>query len=91
MPLPQGFNFCIQYYRQPTPTPAEWEDDLKHIKSLGFNAIQLRPQWAWHEPSEGKLRWDDTDRLFDLAEKTGLKVLFKFILEKCADVAFYRL
>ena len=81
MPLPQGFSFCIQYYRQPTPTPAEWEDDLKHIKSLGFNAIQLRPQWAWHEPSEGKLRWDDTDRLFDLAEKNGLKVLFKFILE----------
>jgi len=63
MPRPDGFHLCVQYYRQPTPPPEEWEDDLKHIKSLGFTAVQLRPQWAWHEVEEGVFRWEDIDRL----------------------------
>jgi len=81
MPLPEGFNFCVQYYRQPTPPAEEWERDLKHIKRLGFTAVQLRPQWAWHEPREGAFRWGDIDRLMELTSGLGLKVLFKFILE----------
>ncbi|HUU27059.1 MAG TPA: beta-galactosidase [archaeon] len=81
MPTPDEFHLCVQYYRQPTPPPEEWEEDLKHIKRLGFTAVQLRPQWAWHEPREGEFRWDDLDRLIDLTAKTGLKVLFKFLVE----------
>lgn len=34
----------VQYYRPPTPLPSEWEDDLKSIRDLGFNTIQLRVQ-----------------------------------------------
>jgi len=81
MPRPDGFHLCVQYYRQPTPPAEEWEADLKHIKQLGFTAIQLRPQWAWHEVEEGVFRWDDIDRLMELTAKLGLKVLFKFFLE----------
>ncbi|MBN2287827.1 MAG: beta-galactosidase [Candidatus Glassbacteria bacterium] len=81
MPLPDEFHLCVQYYRQPTPLPAEWEQDLEHVSSLGFTAVQLRPQWAWHEPREGSFRWDDIDRLMELTAALGLKVLFKFILE----------
>ena len=81
MPRPDGFHLCVQYYRQPTPPAEEWEGDLKHIKQLGFTAIQLRPQWAWHEVEEGVFRWDDIDRLMELTAKLGLKVLFKFFLE----------
>ena len=81
MPVPQDFHLCVQYYRQPTPTPAEWERDLRHIRRLGFTAVQLRPQWAWHEIEEGVFRWEDIDRLMDLTAAAGLKVLFKFFLE----------
>ena len=81
MPVPDQFHLCIQYYRQPTPLPEEWERDLKHIKRLGFTGVQLRPQWAWHEPKEGTFRWDDIDTLMDLTAESGLKVLFKFVLE----------
>ncbi len=81
MPTPTDFNFCVQYYRQPTPPSAEWEDDLAHIARLGFTAIQLRPQWVWHEREEGKFLWDDLDRLIELAGHNGLNVLFKFFLE----------
>jgi beta-galactosidase GanA len=81
MPRPDEFHLCVQYYRQPTPPAEEWEEDLKHIKTLGFTAVQLRPQWAWHEVKEGIFRWDDIDRLMDLTAEVGLKVLFKFFLE----------
>ena len=81
MPVPDQFHLFIQYYRQPTPLPEEWERDLKHIKRLGFTGVQLRPQWAWHEPKEGSFRWDDIDTLMDLTAESGLKVLFKFVLE----------
>ncbi len=81
MPRPEQFHLGIQYYRQPTPPPEEWERDLEHIRRLGFTAIQLRPQWAWHEREEGRYQWDDLDRLLELTEQYGLQVLFKFMLE----------
>jgi len=71
---------AVQYYRQPTPLPEEWDRDLANIKKMGIEIIQLRPQWRWHERNEGELNFDDIDRLFDLAERHGLKVLFKFYL-----------
>ncbi len=81
--------FGIQYYRAPTPLPEEWEVDLENIKKMGFNTIQLRPQWRWHERLHGQFYWDDLDRLFDLSEKNGLNVVFKFFLES-APAWLYR-
>ena len=71
---------AVQYYRQPTPRPGEWDGDLAAIKRMGFDAIQVRPQWRGHERNEGELCFDDIDRLFDLAEKHRLRVIFKFFL-----------
>ena len=79
--LPEDFIYAVQYYRAPTPLPKDWDNDLKTIKDLGFNTIQLRPQWRWHERVRGAIVWEDIDRLFDLCEKHGLKVIFKFMLE----------
>jgi beta-galactosidase len=79
-----------QYYRQPTPLPEEWQGDLKKIKSMGMEYIQLRPQWRWHERKEGTYCWADIDRLLDLAEEAGLKVIFKFMLETAPDYIFKR-
>ncbi|MBL8027842.1 MAG: beta-galactosidase [Fibrobacteres bacterium] len=77
-----------QYYRYPTPEPSKWNDDLAHIKRLGFDFIQLRPQWRTHERLEGQYVWDDIDQLFDLAKKHDLKIVFKFFLE-CAPEWLY--
>lgn len=82
------FVLGTQYYRQPTPLPEEWSDDLKKIKALGLEYIQLRPQWRWHERHEGHYNWSDIDRLMDLAQKNGLKVIFKFMLETAPDYVF---
>jgi len=75
------FLLAIQYYRAPTPLPEEWEDDLKNIKKMGFEGIQLRIQWRWNERKEGEYNFDDIDRLFDISEKFGLSVIIKFMME----------
>lgn len=70
-----------QYHRYPTPEPKYWERDLAHLKRLGFDFIQLRPQWRQIERIEGRYDWANEDRLFELARKHGLTVIFKFLLE----------
>lgn len=80
----------VQYYRQPTPLPSEWEGDLRTIREMGFDIIQIRPQWRWHERNEGELDFSDLDRLFELAEAAGLKVIFKFFLETAPEWLFDR-
>lgn len=80
----------VQYYRQPTPLPSEWEADLVAIEQMGFDVIQLRPQWRWHERNEGELDFTDLDRLFELASAKKLKVIFKFFLETAPEWLFDR-
>ncbi len=80
----------VQYYRQPTPLPSEWEADLSAIRKMGFDVIQLRPQWRWHERNEGELDFSDLDRLFELARAKGLRVIFKFFLETAPEWLFDR-
>lgn len=70
----------IQYWRAPTPTEPEWEKDLELTADIGFEVIQLRVQWSWHERLEGKYDFDDLLRLMDVAHKKGLKVAVKFQL-----------
>ena len=81
--------YGVQYYRAPTPTPSEWEDDLKLAAENHIPVIQLRPQWRWHERRKGEFYFDDMDRLFDLTEQYGLKVIVKFLME-CAPQWLYR-
>jgi len=82
------FLLATQYYRAPTPLPEEWEEDLVNIKKLGLEAVQLRIQWRWNEKKEGAYNFDDIDRLFDLAEKTGLDVIIKFMLETAPEYIY---
>jgi len=77
-----------QYYRQPTPTAKEWSEDLKKIQDMGMQLIQLRPQWRWHERIEGNYIWDDIDQLLELADKNGLDVMFKPMLETAPGFVF---
>ncbi|MBN1445337.1 MAG: beta-galactosidase, partial [Candidatus Omnitrophica bacterium] len=82
------FLLATQYYRAPTPLPEEWEEDIVNIKKIGFEAIQLRIQWRWNEKKEGIYNFDDIDRLFDLAEKTNLEVIIKFMLETAPEYIY---
>ena len=74
-----------QYYRPPFPKHKYWESDLDLIKEVGFNTIQLWVVWGWIEPSPGKFIFEDYDKLFEAAQKRGLKVL----LSTCAELQPY--
>ncbi|OGS35979.1 MAG: hypothetical protein A2293_06140 [Elusimicrobia bacterium RIFOXYB2_FULL_49_7] len=85
-----SFLLGSQYYRYPTPEPHQWEEDILHAKKLGLDFLQLRPQWRVHERQEGCYEWDDTDKLFELCGRHGLKVIFKFLLETGPEWLFDR-
>ncbi len=82
--------YGAQYYRAPTPMPADWPDDLAQAADMNLQAIQLRVQWRWHERREGQYKFDDLDRLFELAEQNGLKVIVKFLLETAPEWIYHK-
>ncbi len=70
-----------QYYRPPFPENKYWADDFKLIKDSGFDCVQFWAIWSWIEPEPGKFVFDDYEQLFELADKTGLKVIISTIAE----------
>jgi beta-galactosidase len=45
----------------------------------GLNTVQLWVKWAWVEPAPGQFRFEDYDRLVELADKNGLRVVLSTI------------
>ncbi len=80
-----------QYYRAPTPTPDEWDRDLKAIAAGGLNGVQLRLQWRWVERIRDEFVFDDHDELLKLCKRHGLQVIVKFICETAPDYVFHEL
>ena len=77
-----------QYYRTPTPLPEEWETDIPNLEKYNLDAFQIRMNWRWNERRENEYDFSDVDRLLELAEKNGRKVIMKFLLE-CAPQYIY--
>jgi beta-galactosidase len=89
--LSMFFNEIIhgtQYYRTPTPLPEEWEGDIKNLEEYNIDSFQIRMNWRWNERVEGEYDFSDVDRLLQLAEKNGRRVIMKFLLE-CAPQYVY--
>jgi beta-galactosidase len=73
--------FGTQYYRAPSPAPSEWERDLQAIAAAGFNTVKFWAQWRWNNPRDGEYWFDDIDRLMDIAQKNGLRVMLNTIVD----------
>lgn len=73
--------FGSQYYRAPSPYEENWEKDLRNMAQYGFNMVKFWVQWRWNNPSEDYFYFDDTDRLMDLAQLNGLKVMLNTIFD----------
>ena len=76
-----NLNLGTQYYRPPFPREDRWADDLSRIRDAGLNTIQLWIVWAWVEAQEGQFRYEDYDRLIELANERGLRVVLSTIAE----------
>jgi beta-galactosidase len=71
----------VQYYRPPFPDGKYWEEDFARIKDSGLDAVQLWVLWGWVEATPGAFRFDDYDRLVELAAKHNLGVVLSTIAE----------
>ncbi len=72
---------AVQYYRAPFPEAHRWADDLSAIRDTGIEAIQLWCLWGWIEGKQGTFRYDDYDRLIQLAGDRGLGVILSTVAE----------
>jgi len=64
------------YYYPEHWDPSQWERDIKNIASLGFEFIHVAEfAWVMIEPEEGKFDLSWLDRVVDLADKNGMKVI----------------
>jgi len=70
-----------QYYRPPTPRPQYWEPDFKLMAECGFNTVRGWAMWSWLNPREDVYDFEETDRLLDLGEKYGIKVILLVNIE----------
>lgn len=81
--------FGAQYYRAPTPLEEDWEKDLAAMSGCGFNLIKIWAVWRSNNPSDGVYRFDDLQRLMNLAEKYKIKVIINTIFD-AAPSWFYK-
>lgn len=58
-----------------------WDDDFKKIADSGLNTVQLWILWSWVEPRPGEFRFEDYDRLVELAEKNNLGLVLSTVAE----------
>ena len=83
-----SFWFGTHYYSPPTPTQAEWEDDMKRLKEYGLRKIQYRVYWKWHERREDKFHWQDLDQMFELCDKNRVKLILQVMLESAPQYIY---
>lgn len=74
-------NLGVQYYRAPFPEQHHWDRDFARIKNSGLNTVQLWVLWSWVEAKPDTFNFDDYDRLIELADKHGLRVILSSIAE----------
>lgn len=77
--------FGTQYYRPPHPPAEHWESDFRQMRQTGLEVVRLWLYWRWMERRPGRFFWDDTDRLFDLAEANGLYIHPLIFLESVPE------
>ena len=70
-----------QYYRAPSPRPEDWERDHQRMAELGFTMVKYWLQWRWNHPEEDRFDFSDIDRLMDIAEANGLRVMLNTIVD----------
>ncbi|MCZ2075216.1 MAG: beta-galactosidase [Bryobacteraceae bacterium] len=58
-----------------------WRQDIRTIKSLGFNTVRTWIDWATGEPREDRYNFENLDVILELAEEEGLKVFLQVYMD----------
>jgi beta-galactosidase len=58
-----------------------WREDVRQIKTLGFNTVRAWIDWASGEPAEKQYDFETLDVLLELAEEEGLKLVLQVYMD----------
>ena len=58
-----------------------WRQDVRQIKSLGFNTLRAWIDWASGEPARGRYDFEALDVLLELAEEEQLKLVLQVYMD----------
>jgi len=75
------FPYGAQYYRTPNPPESEWEKDFEVMAQHGFTVAKIWAMWSWIHVGDGEFDFSHFDRLFEIAERNGIKLVVNTILE----------
>ncbi len=75
------FPYGAQYYRSPNPPQVDWDDDFRTMREYGFTVVKVWAMWNWIHAAEDEFDFSHIDRLLELAERHGLKLIINTILE----------
>ncbi len=64
---------------------AEWREDLRKIKDLGFNTVRCWVDWNTAEPQPGRYDFRHVNQMLELAEEQGLKVIIQVYMDSAPD------
>jgi beta-galactosidase len=77
-PIPAAsfaLRFGVSWYPEQW-SEAGWDDDLRLMKSAGFNTVRMGEfAWSRMEPEEGRFDFDWLDRAISAAEKEGFAIV----------------
>jgi beta-galactosidase len=71
--------------RDPSAHRDEWREDLRQIKTLGFNSIKTWVDWASSEPKQGEFHFEALDQVMSLADELGLRVIVQFYTDSAPE------
>jgi beta-galactosidase len=71
--------------RAPARERDAWRNDLKTIRSLGFNHIRSWVDWASVERARGEYNFEALDQLLSLADAAGLKVIIQLYTDSAPE------
>jgi len=71
----------VEYYRPPNPDIKDFKKDLENIKKAKIPLIRTWLYWQQVNPEEKKWDFSKYDRLCEIAEKNGIKVLIQLNIE----------
>jgi beta-galactosidase len=75
------FPYGTQYFREPNPPESEWEKDFDRMADAGFTIVKIWAMWSWVHLAEDTFDFANLDRMFELAQERGLKIVVNTILE----------
>jgi beta-galactosidase GanA len=73
-----GFFPIGSSYYPPFHTPDDWVRDVARMAEAGLNSVrtaELIASWEWIEPRKGQFDFQWLDRIFELCETHGLRIL----------------